>query len=152
VTDTAETPDGYRGRLRPLLGSPISDVSQPSEASMPDDVYDHPEWHAGPERTGYRATVAALRRARGRPQALITIFRAVPEGKEILPGDWVSVARPFARGHAVAHPWEHWRIVSRRVPASEVRWAGTDLMEWGWFPDLPDVVRPGLERDGRGLG
>ena len=71
-----------------------------------------------------------LRQIPWRGEREITVYRAVPKGvTEIRPGDWVALTQRYAAGHDRGG-----RVLSKRVPASEVYWAGTDLNEWFWTP------------------
>jgi len=75
-----------------------------------------------------------LERIKGfRPgQARVTIYRGVPPGvTEIRPGDWVGLNRAYAALHDRGGG-----VISKRVPASEVMWAGTDLNEWFYTPSI----------------
>jgi hypothetical protein len=59
----------------------------------------------------------------------VTIYRAVPEGvTAIRPGDWVALSKSYAAAHERGH------IISKRVPAMDVAWAGTDMNEYYYVP------------------
>jgi len=60
----------------------------------------------------------------------VTIYRAVPEGiTEIRPGDWVALDRHYAGTHSRGGA-----VLSKRVPADDVAWAGTDKNEYYYVP------------------
>ena len=60
---------------------------------------------------------------------LVTIYRSVPAGvSTIRPGDWVALSRRYAAQHGRGV------VLSRRVPAGHVLWAGTDMNEWFYTP------------------
>jgi hypothetical protein len=62
--------------------------------------------------------------------ANVTIYRGVPEGvTEIRPGDWVALTRAYAADHSRGG-----RVISKRVPARDVAWAGTDRNEYYYAP------------------
>lgn len=141
---TASDDDDYRMQHRPLDdGPPIHDMGQ----GMAEDVYTHPHWWAGdPSDRGTREGVAALRKARGKPEEPITIYRASPPGAPhvMRTGDWVSVSPSYAKVHAEmrhSEDGEHgepWVVHKATVPAKHIRDAGTDVYrEQGyWGPDV----------------
>ena len=61
----------------------------------------------------------------------VTIYHAGswPEDPldDIHSGDWVTLSKEYAEIHAEARGSD---IISRRVPAEYVSWAGTDENEW----------------------
>lgn len=60
----------------------------------------------------------------------VTIYRGVPEGvSEIRPGDWVALSSAYAANHARGG-----HVISKRVPAQDVAWAGTDRNEYYYVP------------------
>lgn len=62
----------------------------------------------------------------------VTIYRTVPEGvTSIQPGDWVALSRSYAQSMSRG------RVLSVRVPARDVVWAGTDENEWFYVPENP---------------
>jgi hypothetical protein len=106
----------------------------------PDDIYDHPQYYTGfTELVG--DTMRVLRSVRGNPNAQLTIYRAAPKGVTGFDtGNWVTLSRQYALQHGYGgddsfsdDPADDWPVYSATVPASTVRWAGDDLMEWGYF-------------------
>ena len=68
--------------------------------------------------------------ALGKPE--VTIYRAVPAtATEIRPGDWVALVRATAAAHQRG---EDGHVISIRVPADDVAWAGTDRHEYHYVP------------------
>lgn len=64
-----------------------------------------------------------------RGQKTVTIYRGVPVGvNEIRPGDWVALSASYAQAH------ERGKVLSMRVPAEDVAWAGTDKNEYFYVP------------------
>jgi hypothetical protein len=128
----------YRGQHQPNdEGPPAYNLAQ--DDFMPADVYDHPDWYVGdPGSQASRETIAVLRRVRGNPDATVTIYRgAPPDAEEINPGDWVTLSPTYAKEHGydAVDPNKDWPVISREVPVNEVRFAGDDLNEFGWWPD-----------------
>ena len=70
-------------------------------------------------------------------QSVVTIYRSVPTGvDEIRPGDWVALSRRYAAQHGRG------KVLSLRVPADQVMWAGTDLDEWFYVPESGSANKP----------
>lgn len=131
-------------------GPPITDLTAGDLA--PSDIYDHPSWYTGfaHEASGKEA-IAAIRRMRGKSgDDLVWIYRAGPKGK-INNGDWVTPSLSYAREHAMHadDPSKDAPVWAIQVPAKFVRWAGDDLVEWGYFGPSSDAIR---KRDGDGDG
>ena len=120
----------YEMDHRPLEdAAPMHDLS----ATFPDDVYEHPEWYSFGEWTAEAGRV--LRQAQGKPDAQITIYRALPAGEnEINTGDWVTTVRAYAALHLQKmERGREWHIVSAIVPARTLRTGGNDIIEWGYW-------------------
>ncbi len=131
----------YRMAHQPNYGPGAYDLSDGD--MLPDDVYDHPERYA----TGTRGnpqwldeTVSQLTAARGNREALVTVYRSVPPDVAARgdaawdEGNWISLSKGYADRHGTSNGGPDWVTMSRQVPAWQVRFAGDDLMEWGWFP------------------
>lgn len=134
MSRSGEFDAGYRGSHRPpdaSSGSPLHDV----ESVMP-GFYENPRLYA----TGSphdAESIRVIRSSRGRPEAPVRVFRAVPRGvTEINPGDWVSTSRSYASDHG-KHPTDpslDWPLISREVAAGELHSEGNSIHEWGWNP------------------
>ena len=71
-----------------------------------DSTIDH-EWY-----------MAALR-AKGKPDAMIEVYRAVPKGvKNINNGDWVTTSKKYATDHGENTLNGEYEIVSKKVKAN----------------------------------
>lgn len=69
-------------------------------------------------------------------QKMVVIYRAVAgedPNQDIRPGDWVALTRSYAAQH-LRQTEVPGRIISKKVPAEDVAWAGTDENEWFWSP------------------
>jgi len=110
---------------------------------MPADVYDHPEWYSGMDAKIIRETMAQLRKVRGNPDGILTIFRAGP-APEMNPGDWVSLSKEYARTHADSQDPEKFKVWQSQAKASDVRWAMDDLAEFGYFGEKTPATDTGV--------
>jgi len=70
---------------------------------------------------------------RGKPNAIITIYRRVPQEaqNQINPGDWVTLDKNVANDFV---SFEKGKVVSKKVPASHVTSWADSLLEFGYFP------------------
>jgi hypothetical protein len=133
MTDT-----GYRMQHQPDPdGAPLHDI----ESVMP-DYYAHPEYYSTGDDECDGQSRRAILRNRNRPDAMVWIYRAVPrhvyeaEGPSVLPGDWVSTSKAYARQHGMhaTDPAQDLPVATRRVPARTLRQDGNSINEWGYFP------------------
>ena len=61
---------------------------------------------------------AAAYKAKGKPDAEVTIYRAVPKGvKDINKGDWVTTSKTYAQNHGERALNGEYEIISRKVKA-----------------------------------
>lgn len=76
---------------------------------FPDDVYTHPQFYVHGDDDVVAESLAAIREARGNPDALITVYRSVPPGvTSINTGDWVALSRTYAENHGAERDREYW--------------------------------------------
>ena len=108
------------------------------------DVYEHPEWYSSRIEPYGRESARVVMQVRGKPDAMVTVYRAVPPDvpQRINTGDWVALAESYARTHAEGMGgWNEetqsslviWPILSAEVPARTIFNGGNDLQEWGYF-------------------
>lgn len=106
----------------------LSDLAA-GTGNMPKGALDHPDWY-GAE---HKETIDALKRVTS-PDDLVTIYRAVPEDvHHINSGDWVSLSRAYAQGHADGGnitDQVQGHIISAQVPAKYL-YTEDSLEEWG---------------------
>jgi hypothetical protein len=77
-------------------------------------------------------TTNAIKKASGKPNTLITVYRAVPEGvSSIDAGDWVALDRAYATAH-LRLPTD--KIISKRTQSQNIKWARTSDDEWLFAP------------------
>jgi hypothetical protein len=130
-------PEEYRGEHQPPSDSaPLHDLANQEIGTFPPDVYDtlHYYGHNPQPRSMEKESMRAIHAARGNPESSVRIYRAVPQGvKTMNPGDWVSLSRSYAHQHGRRYEGGY-DILSRDVPAREVRSGLNDILEWGWWP------------------
>lgn len=119
-------------------GPPAYDMLQGD--MMPDDIYTRPQIYTG-FREYLPEVTRALAEVRGKPEAEITVYRA-QQSRGLNNGDWVTLTKDYALRDLQSDPEEGTDrgAYSYRVKAKDVRYAGDDLMEWGYFG--PPVATP----------
>lgn len=120
----------------PEFGAPAHDVTM--DGMYPNDVY-------GPNGLRFYGTGSEsnkesyriMQSLRGKPDAEVTIYRAVPKGvgDDINPGDWVSLSKKYAEQHGESVLNGDYKIISKKVAAKEVYTNADSLDEWGYWPD-----------------
>jgi hypothetical protein len=111
---------------------------------VPEDVYEHPEWYFSMNEQPERESFAVLKSIKGNPDAMVTIYRGVPNFvSTINEGDWVTLSPSYASVHAAGNigtdsQENKTKVIKMQVPAKEIRWSGDSLNEFGWFPNNVD--------------
>ena len=80
---------------------------------------------------------AIIRRAHGRRDQQVRIYRAVPKGvKTINVGDWVTIVRQYAKDHAIdlEGSGKDGVVISKLVNARDIFTDGNSMLEWGYDP------------------
>ena len=129
----------YRMRHRPPAADYGASMDNPDDMfpdidTMP-NIYDC----NGPSCS--RESHAAIKGARGKPGAPVTIYRALPSRAQnpdgsfsMNTGDWVTPSLSYAQEHASAQSSddEPYSIVKHVVPASSLFSEGNSIHEWGY--------------------
>jgi len=134
-------PSDYRGTHqapRPSYGAPLHDLTG-GGTIYPDDVYSArgPRYYG----TGYpnedRAVFSLAQRLRGKPDATVTIYRAVPNDPAVTSinaGDWVTIDPRYAKQHGESALDGDFKIIKTTAKASELFTNGDSIHEWGYHP------------------
>jgi hypothetical protein len=132
--DGAGEETDYRGyhtapRRADEFGAPATDI----EEMMP-DFYERPEIYTTGMPQADKESVSVLMRIKGKPDAPVTIYRAVPEGaSEINPGDWVTLSPSYAESHLLSN-LEAGHVISMKIPARDLWFDGDSINEFGYDP------------------
>ena len=142
-----ETPGNYRGQHRAPTGEFGEGSLDAMDRTYPKDIYDQDAgriYGDGSSPILDSKIAALIRRLRGKPDAEVTVFRAVPKGvqTEIEPGNWVTPVREYAEMHGGRFD-EGMDIIERKVKAGELFTEGNSLYEYGWQPDSDIRFRVG---------
>jgi hypothetical protein len=121
---TAPTNDGY--------SSPLHDLS----SIYPDDIYSHNATRYYGDGTHYdRDSIATMQRVKGKPDADVKLYRAVPKGvkdTKLRVGDWVSISKGYAEEHGKANINGPYRIITDTVKAKHVFTDANSIHEQGF--------------------
>ena len=123
------------------------------QAGYPADFYsaNGPRFYApGPQFSGdefgqaNRESYRAIMAVRGKPDAEVTIYRAVPNDPNITTineGDFVTLSPTYAKLHAASGYGrsgdDSGKIISQKVKVRDIYFDGNDVNEFGFFPVTP---------------
>lgn len=81
-------------------------------------------------------SIAALQALAGKPDEMVTVYRAAPAGSAIRSGDWVSLSRQYAKDHGEATAdGAGFEIIEQQVKASDLYTDGNSVNELGYQPE-----------------
>lgn len=110
-----------------------------------DDIYTkNAIAYFGTGETYDRISVRAIQSARNNPDAMITVYRAVPTSINdtvLRNGDWVTTARQYAEDHGERSLDGDYRIVSEKVPAKYLYGNGDSIHEFGYDNGVDEVYQ-----------
>ena len=133
-------PQGYKGQhAAPTKdsGAPLWDLKN----TYPDDFYG-PQgaqyYGDGAEPARDQMIVSQMQYMKGRPNAEVTIYRAVPKSvptKEALNvGDWITLDRKYAKEHGEGALNGDYKIIRKTVRARDLFTNGDSIYEMGYDP------------------
>jgi hypothetical protein len=107
----------------------------------PDDIYEKNAalyyGHYGQNHPLDVAAIQKIRMMRNKPNAGISIYRAVPKDvKTINPGDWVTINKDYAKEHGEASLNNDYKILHKIVSAKHLFNDGGSIQEWGYHPNV----------------
>lgn len=113
----------------PEYGAPLHDVT----TMFGDFFYQQPQSYNHGE-DGADEAIRVMVAARGKPDASITIYRAVPPGTPpgFRTGDWVTTARAYADQHGWNALDGEYEILVGQARAQDLWTEGNSVCEWGY--------------------
>ena len=122
------------------FGAPLHDLTGGGQM-YPEDVYSANAarfyGHGGPDVAMDKQTVNIAQSFKGKPDADVTIYRAVPKDEKITainPGDWVTINPQYAKQHGESNLPEGYKVISQKVKAKDI-WTNADsIHEYGYDP------------------
>jgi hypothetical protein len=135
-----ESVGDYRGQH----SAPTRDSGAPLwklDDIYPDDFYSAQGvqyYGSGSEPMRDASVIRQLQSLRGRPNAPVTIYRAVPKSvdskKALNPGDWVTTDRQYAKEHGIGALGGDYKIVRKNVKAKDLFTNADSIYEIGYDP------------------
>jgi len=113
----------------------------------PDDIYSTKavQYYGTGSDTMDKKTMGLLQSLRGKPDADVTIYRAVPKGVNNLnAGDWVTVNKQYAQDHGESALGGDFDIIEKKVSAKDIFTNGDSIHEFGYDP-LPSAPSQGIK-------
>jgi hypothetical protein len=148
IQETKDEED-YHGSHKapcPESGCPMHDLGH----IYPEDIYGphgaRYYGHGGDHEAMDHETIGVIRRARGKPNRAIPVYRSVPKGikgAKINNGDWVTPSRRYAHEHGEAQ-WGKgkYKVLTRIPSAKHLFTDGNSIHEWGYHnPDATDAKK-----------
>jgi hypothetical protein len=112
------------------FGSPATDV----EEMMP-GFYKNPNLYGSGYAQADKESRSVLMSIKDKPNAPVTIYRAVPDGVDkINPGDWVTLSPTYAKEHGQSNVSSGFDVLSKVIPAKDLWFDGNSLNEFGYDP------------------
>jgi hypothetical protein len=130
--------EDYKGQhTAPMAedGAPLWNIAD--KGIYPDDVYgpNGLSWYGTGDRFLDSEAYSILRKAHGRRDKQLTIYRAVPKGiRGINRGDWVTTVRKYAKDHGESALNGEYDILKKKVTARDIFTDGNSWLEWGYDP------------------
>ena len=139
--ENEENERGYKMAHRPSKGATLDDITSSVEnenddysPAMPKDFYEHPEYYGNMNDVSYKESFEAIKKARGNKDGTVTIYRATT-GETINDGDWITLSKSYAEHHNNTWLGDKGKVIKMEVPIKDVRFAGDDFNEFGYFPE-----------------
>jgi hypothetical protein len=134
--ETAEETDDYRMRHQAPtraddFGSPATDIG----TEMMPGFYENPNLYGSGYAQADKESRSVLVSIKDKPDAPVTIYRAVPEGADsINSGDWVTLSPTYAQEHLRSNLTNGGKVISMTVPAKDLWFDGNSINEFGYDP------------------
>ena len=121
---------GHTAPVDPEYHAPLYEMNR----TYPDDIYSPQaeRYYGHGDHALDAESFEIINKVRGKPDAEVTIYRAVPieASDEILPGDWVTINKKYARQHGQG--LEKYKILKAKVKAKQLRTDGNSPHEFGF--------------------
>lgn len=135
--NTANTDTNYMMAHRPDETGPRAFNIE--EGGTLNNFYDKPaNYGVRLSETAHQESMDVLNAIRNNPDADVTIYRASPSGN-LNNGDWVTLSETYAQQHQASNLNGSGAVHAFTVKAKDLRFAGDDINEFGYFPDQGDV-------------
>ena len=123
----------YKMAHRPDEEGATGDDITKGEIAMPKDFYSKPDNYFNMNKKENKESFEVLKKIKDNPNAEVTIYRATT-GDSINDGDWITLSKTYAEIHNDSNLDGKGKILSMKVKANEIKFAGDDINEFGYFP------------------
>ena len=116
------------------FGAPLNDMTR---GMYPDDFYSQNGLrYYGSGSDGEKEAFAIAQKVRGKPDAMVAAYRAVPKGaqSELNAGDWIATSKAYAKQHGESVLNGDYDIISQKVPAKHIYTNADSISEYGYDP------------------
>jgi hypothetical protein len=136
--------DTYKSQHRPPSaenGAPLHDVTKGGEI-YPADIYSSKglQYYGTGQDRADKESLNVIKNTKDKPDALVTMYRAVPKDSSITTinnGDWVTLSKTYAKEHGESALDDDYKIVSKKVKASQLFTNGDSINEFGYWEGPP---------------
>lgn len=130
---------GHEAPMAEDINAPIWDLTGKYTGNKlyPEDVYSSNASRLYSSGMDYDPqAISILQSVKDRPNAKITIYRAVPKEVkgEINAGDWVTIVRDYAKDHGESNLGNNYKIVKKEVLARDLFTDANSIHEFGYDP------------------
>jgi len=131
--------EDYRGSHRaPTREDDVNSAMYEMDKTYPSDIYSRDGlrlYGGGRGQTYDKESYAVIMRVRGKPDAPVVIYRAVPKNAtNINEGDWVTPSLTYARQHNLSNLDGKGKVLKKTVTAKELFTDGDSINEFGYSP------------------
>lgn len=131
IKDLFESYRGQHSAPSPEDNSPLHDLTDIYGV----DIYTSNalRYYGTGDAVSDRESMSVIMKARGNPNMMVTIYRAVPKNvSDINSGDWVTLSKNYANKHGKA--WvKGGIIISKKVAAKTLFTNGDSMNEFGYW-------------------
>lgn len=129
--------EDYRGAHTAPRKEGLNTLDDPTDM-FGDDIYSPQaaRYFGHGDKAMDEASARKIQSFKGKPDAEVTIYRAVPKGvKDINAGDWVTINKKYAQEHGESHIDGEFDIIEKKVKAKELTTDANSIHEWGYSPE-----------------
>ena len=134
----------YKGQhSAPMSGdnAPLHDLSQ----VYPEDIYGSKglQYYGTGDNAIDSESMDIINSLKGKPDQTVTVYRSVPSDAgdvDINAGDWVSLSESYVKQHGESALNGDYKIISKKVPASQLFTNGDSINEFGFDPSSKGLL------------
>ena len=134
----------YKGQhSAPMSGdnAPLHDLSQ----VYPEDIYGSKglQYYGTGDNAIDSESMDIINSLKGKPDQTVTMYRSVPSDAgdvDINAGDWVSLSESYVKQHGESALNGDYKIISKKVPASQLFTNGDSINEFGFDPSSKGLL------------